>query len=93
MKKHSINLSPEALDRLAQFDMNIAHWSVQYTTLMLQADQAKATVASLHAARVQTLDKECEANGVNPKDVMKRALNGETLELVVREDEIKPEEG
>lgn len=79
----SIKISAERRKYIEDLDRSILHWSVQHTRLCMQADAARATVATLYQSHQKHIGEELQAAGVAPGDVVGARYDSDTGEVVV----------
>ena len=78
MEQQRIALSPETVDKMAHIDGSVAHWSQEYTRLMLQAKSMLENIDSLYQARHSMLDGLIKDAGIDHTRVMNvQAINGD----------------
>ena len=65
----NLQLPKEDLNKLAQYEASIAHWSNEHTVLMLKAKKMLEAVDNLYLARQKALDDFLKSQDVDPSKV------------------------
>jgi hypothetical protein len=62
-------LTADEMKHVAQLDLSIQHWSMQYTDMQLKARNMLENIAGLEQARNQSLDRAIMEAQIDPKTI------------------------